>query len=553
MSEVEIDKPVQLPEPQLRLGQLAEPTWQNRLDALLMALFSQPFYCHSSNSQPNSQSSSCFFPPAQVEPLFRLGSLVVYKRLDQLSNFVGTLFKLNLLFFVAVVFYCTFQVCSSREGLRSSWLGPPLLGAVLPAILMLTMVFLAFAGILWFLEIPKRLKVLSGGLALRCDITGDVFIELALPWASLESINFLELSRFNSVKESFVEIRTIFGIKHLVRHSDLLLDNSEASFLNSIATWAPQLLPREVSPSLGPQFTELWLHQFSTSNKRREIGNLPVGAELKGGVYKVAGLLGGGGQGTAYLAVVHRVDEPSPLDKLIGREVVLKEYIMPVYQGSEAMAALSGRLQQEAEVLRHLDHPGVVKLYDCFCEDYRGYLVLEYVDGHSLKERVGQKGPLDQGEVVTLAIQLCRVLIYMHTLVPPVVHRDLSPDNIMLNLGGEVKIVDFNVARRLEPGSGSTVVGKHAYIPPEQFRGKPCAQSDIYAFGGTLFFLLTGEEPEPLTVSHPRQVKKNVSPALDETVARCTALQLENRFKSFSAVLDEFVKIRDMLIFPSNW
>lgn len=539
MSELDIDKP-----------QLPEPTWQTRLDALLMTLISQPFYSHSNNTQ----SSSSFFPPAQVEPVFRLGSLVVYKRLDQLSNFVGTLFKLNLLFFVAVVFYCTFQICSSREGLRSSWLGPPLLGAVLPAILILTVVFLAFAGLLWFLEIPKRLKVLRGGLALRCDITGDVFVESALPWTSLESISFLELSRFNSVKESFVEIKTIFGIKHLVRQSDLLLDNSEASFLNSIATWAPQLLPREVPPSSGPQFTELWLHQFSTANKRREIGNLPVGAELKGGVYKVAGLLGGGGQGTAYLAVVHKLDALStPLDGLIGREVVLKEYIMPVYQGSEAMAALSGRLQQEAEVLRHMDHAGVVKLYDCFCEDYRGYLVLEYIDGHSLKELVVQKGPLDQGEVVALAIQLCQVLIYMHSLVPPVVHRDLSPDNIMLNLGGEVKIVDFNVARRLEPGSGSTVVGKHAYIPPEQFRGKPCAQSDIYAFGGTLFFLLTGEEPEPLTVSHPRQVNKKVSSAVDETVARCTSLQLENRFKSFSAVLDEFVKIRDMLIFPSNW
>lgn len=499
---------------------------------------------------------SSFYPSSEVEVCLQLGNLTIYRRLGQFSSFLGTLFRFNLLFFAAVVFYCTYQLCSSGDGISSSWLGPPLVGAILPALLVLTTVFLAFAAFLWFLEIPRRLKVLDSGrgLMLRIDITGDVFAELLLPWSSLAEIQFVEQARVNPVKETFLVIKTVFGLKHYVRQSDLLLDNSEASFLNAVATWAPHLLKDNPhSLPTAPQFTELWLHQFSTANKRKELENLPVGTVLKDGLYEIAGILGDGGQGTAYLAVVTAAAEAADAagaagaarDQYltVGREVVLKEYILPVYQGSKVMAGLAAKLFSEAEVLRQLSHGGVVKLYDCFCQDYRGYLVLEFIDGCSFKDLVNSQGPMTQSQVVELAGQLCCTLIYLHGQNPPVIHRDLSPDNIMLSKDGEVKIVDFNVAKRLEPGDGSAVVGKHAYIPPEQFRGKPTAQSDIYAFGCTLFFLLTGEEPEPLTVSHPRQVNSKVSESLDQIVSGCTALDQDRRFQSFAAVLDELVKV----------
>lgn len=528
------------------------------IGALWTALFGIPSHNYSS-----------FFPPQAVESCFRMGTFAIYRRLDQMSNFMGTLFKFNLFFFAAVVLYCTFQVCTVGDALHSSWLGPPLLAAVLPTIIAITVFLLIGAGFVSFLELPKRLRIMPWGMALRVDLTEDVFAEIDLPWSNIVSVKFSDLSRFNSVAEPYVVIETIFGVKHFVRQSEMLLDNSEASFLNSLATWAPYLIPRaESKTSGGPKFTELWLHQFSTANKRRELANLPEGTLLKNGSYRIAGMLGGGGQGTAYLAVVEKavqllddrgpgaessilpqslpesLPQPlsAPLSLSVGGEVVLKEYIMPIYQGSRAIEALTMRLEQEAEVLRQIDHPGVVKLYDCFQEDHRGYLVLEYVAGKSLKDLVAAQGALSEKEALRLAIDLCRALVYMHGMMPPVVHRDLSPDNIMLGDSG-VKIVDFNVARRLEPGSGSTVVGKHSYIPPEQFRGKPSVQSDIYAFGGTLFYLLTAEEPEPLTVSHPSIVNKKISAALDELVAHCTALEETKRISSFSAVLDALVKI----------
>ena len=104
-------------------------------------------------------------------------------------------------------------------------------------------------------------------------------------------------------------------------------------------------------------------------------------------------------------------------------------------------------------------------MLDAFIEDYRGYLVLEYVRGESLKAMVEQLGPQPEEIVVTWAVQTCCILEYLHSLTPPVVHRDITPDNLMLEENGNIKLVDFNVACLVDSTSTSTVVGKHAYIP----------------------------------------------------------------------------------------
>src|SRR5262249_34843353 len=121
----------------------------------------------------------------------------------------------------------------------------------------------------------------------------------------------------------------------------------------------------------------------------------------------------------------------------------------------------------------------------------------------------------------------------LHGLSPPVVHRDFTPDNLILNVDGTLKLIDFNVARQsVESTTSGTVVGKHAYLPPEQFRGMPETQSDIYAMGATLHFLLTGADPEPISVSHPRQICSDVSEELNAVVEKSTALDLQKRYQS---------------------
>jgi tRNA A-37 threonylcarbamoyl transferase component Bud32 len=485
---------------------------------------------------------SSFAGGSNSEICLRLGALRIYRRLDQRSMFFGTFLKTNLAFLAILVFYCSYNICSSPELLQSSWWGPIFLGACLPAVIVVTTLLLLITLGVWILEKPKRLKILPSKMVLLIELTDELFAEIVIPWSSVDGIELKRLNRFTPDKELHVVVRTALGAKYTLRYEDMLRDNSRMSLLNAINTWAPHAhcsfvadQDKEQDKVIGAaQFTELWLHQFSTANIRQRDGLLSAGVNLNKGRYTVVGVLGGGGQGNAYLACVNEPSGASQSDVVL--DVVLKEYIMPVYQGSSVLERLSAKLKHESDILTCLDHPGVVKLLDCFVEDYRGYLVLEFVEGCSLKELVQNEGPQSEKFVREVGAQLCRVLIYLHDLYPAVIHRDLTPDNIMLNLAGEIKVVDFNVARQLENATGATVVGKHAYIPPEQFRGKPCPQSDIYALGATLFFLLTAEEPEPLAASHPSTLVK-ISPALDAIVGRATALSLDQRYGSAHELL----------------
>lgn len=164
---------------------------------------------------------------------------------------------------------------------------------------------------------------------------------------------------------------------------------------------------------------------------------------------------------------------------------------------------------------------------DNFIEDHRFYLVLEHAQGDSLRKLIDESGPMSNMETMELAVQLLGILSHLHTMSPPVIHRDFTPENIIIAEDGTPKLIDFNVARQSESTATRTVVGKHSYLPPEQFRGKACPQSDIYALGATLFFALTGEDPEPISASKPRDKSLTVDSHLDNIIFRATQLSTD--------------------------
>jgi eukaryotic-like serine/threonine-protein kinase len=137
---------------------------------------------------------------------------------------------------------------------------------------------------------------------------------------------------------------------------------------------------------------------------------------------------------------------------------------------------------------------------------------------------------------------MCNALNYLHNLVPPIVHRDFTPHNLMMCTDGRVRLIDFNVAFQPELNTGKTIVGKRNYIPPEQFRGQASIESDIYALGGTLFFLLTGRDPEPLSQSFPINVLPELKEELNQIVARATALAIEERYRSVEELSGDLEK-----------
>jgi serine/threonine-protein kinase len=126
------------------------------------------------------------------------------------------------------------------------------------------------------------------------------------------------------------------------------------------------------------------------------------------------------------------------------------------------------------------------------------------------------------------------VLQYLHSQHPPVIHRDISPDNIVINKAGDAVLIDFGAANEFVGEATGTLVGKQAYMSPEQIRGKVTPQSDIYSLGATIYFLLTGKDPEPLTSSRPRKIDQSISAPLDDLVHACTKLDLAERIKDAS-------------------
>ena len=294
----------------------------------------------------------------------------------------------------------------------------------------------------------------------------------------------------------------------------------------SVKQWAPHV---EVHPSaehelLGSnvlndcRYTQLWFDILTSKGPRRN-DLLNPEERLSGGKYKISGHLSSGGQATAYLAVNEK-----------GETVVLKEFVLT--GSADDGAALESAREFEAEVslLSQLNNPGIVRLEDFFFEQGRVYVVLEYVEGISLKQLVQTRGRLPEAEVKRIAEALCDILEYMHAQVPAVVHRDVTPENILLKDDGTIKLIDFSLAVKQDGKPVTESCGKQCFTPPEQFRDEVCRQTDIYALGATMFFLLTGCSPKPISTSSPQAKVADVSDAMNVIVERATQLDVNQRY-----------------------
>ncbi len=240
--------------------------------------------------------------------------------------------------------------------------------------------------------------------------------------------------------------------------------------------------------------------------------------------YRIDSVLGQGGMGTVYLAKDSRLDD---------RLCVVKELRDDFYRDEDKQRALSF-FDREVRMLARLKHSNIVQVSDYFSEQGKYFLVMEYVEGENLhsimQKREGE--PFDENQVVSWAIQICDVLTYLHGQDPPVIYRDLKPSNIMINTDEQLKLVDFGIARKVETEDENTRVVSAGYSPPEQYWGAANIQSDIYALGATMFFLLAGIDPEPLKSNSPRESNAEVSEYMDAIVRKCMSQEAAQRYNS---------------------
>lgn len=249
------------------------------------------------------------------------------------------------------------------------------------------------------------------------------------------------------------------------------------------------------------------------------------------GKYEVLKLIGKGGMSKVYLA----------MDKNLNKQWAIKEIERKAYDKNNEVVVASA--MAEANMMKKLDYPSLPRIVDIIEKENVIYVVMDYIEGETLSSVLSKEGAQPQEVVIEWAKELCRVLDYLHTQNPPIIYRDMKPANIMLQSNGNIKLIDFGIAREYkEQNLADTVsLGTKGYAAPEQFGGKgqTDARTDVYCLGVTLYHLLTGQNPcEPPYEIYPiRYWNPQLSSGLEAIIQKCTQLNPEDRYQSCAELL----------------
>lgn len=267
-----------------------------------------------------------------------------------------------------------------------------------------------------------------------------------------------------------------------------------------------------------------------------------------GGRYEILELVGKGGMAYVYKARCH----------LLNRIVAVKVLRNDLEGGDEFIE----RFNTEAQSAAGLTHPNIVSIYDVGKDKGYHYIVMEYIDGITLKEYIHKKGKIGYREAAYIASQICHALEAAHE--KNIVHRDIKPHNIMITSDNRVKVTDFGIARASSNATmsvGDVILGSVHYISPEQARGGYVdCKSDIYSLGIVLYEMLTGrvpfesESPIAVAMKHleekpipPCEIDPSIPPELQEIVLKAICKETRNRYQTVSAFCSDLEAIMPQL------
>lgn len=256
--------------------------------------------------------------------------------------------------------------------------------------------------------------------------------------------------------------------------------------------------------------------------------------------YRIEQIVGQGGMGSIYRAEDTR---------LTGRFCAIKEVQIDPNSESSAQTQSREQFYREATILARLDHPNLPKVSDFFDEDGRDYLVMDFVPGVDLRQKIEEASQkhefLPERQVLDWAVQMCDALSYLHSQDPPVLHRDIKPANIKLTPEGLIKLVDFGLVKIMMPDDARTITivqgrGTAAYTPLEQYggdSGHTDPRSDLYSLGATLYHLLTDQAPVEAKTRFlhadallpPRNINPHISLRTEQAVLWAMSMHPDDR------------------------
>lgn len=274
-------------------------------------------------------------------------------------------------------------------------------------------------------------------------------------------------------------------------------------------------------------FTALWMEEAQRRLSTTPFTPLDPGRQLQEGRVKVVQPLTAGGWSAIYLC---HFQERTP--------AILKEAVVPPSSKEELKKKAYEHFEREAVLLAGVDHPQVAKVLDYFIENGRQYMVLQRISGANLRSYIRDKGAASERQAMKWATELAQIIKYLHAQEPPIVHRDLTPENMILDMKGSLVLIDFGSANEFVGTVTGTLVGKPSYISPEQFSGHAKLQSDLYALGAVIYFMTVGKDPEPLAVASPKADNPAVSEGLDALVKELMQLDASKRIQDVGIVLE---------------
>lgn len=252
-----------------------------------------------------------------------------------------------------------------------------------------------------------------------------------------------------------------------------------------------------------------------------------IGSVLDG-KYEILTEIGRGGMSVVYLA----------MDTHLNKQWAVKE-IRKKGNGKNDEVIVNSLLA-EANMMKRLDHPSLPRIVDIIDHGGTIYVVMDYIEGESLDKILAEYGAQPEELVIGWAKQLCDALSYLHSQKPPIIYRDMKPANVMLKPEGNIKIIDFGIAREYKEQNlaDTTVLGTKGYAPPEQYSGQTDARSDIFALGMTMHHLLTGIDPRTGEAYAPvRMWNPELSEGIEIIIDKCVEPAPEHRYQSCQDLL----------------
>ncbi|MFN8575275.1 MAG: serine/threonine-protein kinase [Candidatus Sericytochromatia bacterium] len=271
------------------------------------------------------------------------------------------------------------------------------------------------------------------------------------------------------------------------------------------------------------------------------------------GKYNVVNEIGRGGMGSVYLAI----------DEVLNRKVAIKELKIDEHKrrDSEAYNTMMRRFKKEAQILAQLNHKNIVSVFDIVEQEQNQYIIMEYLDGSNLEEKLNEKGILPLLEAVSVIADVCLALDYIHKR--SIVHRDIKPSNIVILSDGVVKLTDFGVTRDLNSMTmtmDGSLVGTIAYASPEQDSRDLDGRSDIFSLGVVLYEFVTGQKPftgdtiasvllkiatkEPVK---PTQINPKIHKMLENIILKAMAKNLSQRYATAMDMYNDLMTYKQAL------